>query len=75
MGILVSRAGLWLVLFLLCFIAMVAAQDSAFAIHMGICSIAALIAMWHGLSRPDYARLARARAPCRPPTPASTTMT
>ncbi|WP_343613333.1 cytochrome-c oxidase, cbb3-type subunit I [Novosphingobium sp.] len=66
MGILVSRAGLWLVLFLLCFIAMVAAQDSAFAIHMGICSIAALIAMWHGLSRPDYARLARGQSALPP---------
>lgn len=62
MGILVSRAGVWLVLFLFCFIAMVAAQDSAFAIHMGICAAAALIAMWHGVSRPDYARLARGQS-------------
>ncbi|WP_206238391.1 cytochrome-c oxidase, cbb3-type subunit I [Novosphingobium terrae] len=66
MGILVSRAGLWLVLFLCCFIAMVAAQDSAFAIHMGICAIAALIAMGHGVMRPDYARLARGQSALPP---------
>ncbi|WP_068090746.1 cytochrome-c oxidase, cbb3-type subunit I [Novosphingobium rosa] len=66
MGILVSRAGLWLVLFLFCFIAMVAAQDSAFAIHMGICALAALIAMWHGVMRPDYARVARGQSALPP---------
>jgi cytochrome c oxidase cbb3-type subunit 1 len=66
MGILVSRAGLWLVLFLVCFIAMVAAQDSAFAVHMGICALAALIAMGHGVSRPDYARVARGQSALPP---------
>jgi len=66
MGILVSRAGLWLVLFLFCFIAMVAAQDSAFAIHMGICAVAALIAMGYGVSRPDYARVARGQSALPP---------
>jgi cytochrome c oxidase cbb3-type subunit 1 len=71
---LVSRASLWLVLFLACFIAMVMAQDSAFAVHMGISAVAALIAMWFGISRANYDRLGKGW-PTRPPTPASMTMT
>jgi cytochrome c oxidase cbb3-type subunit 1 len=42
---------------------MVAAQDSAFAVHMGICAVAALIAMWFGISRADYARLGQGALP------------
>jgi cytochrome c oxidase cbb3-type subunit I len=56
---LVSRASLWLVLFLACFVAMVLAQDSAFAVHMGISAVAALIAMWFGISRANYDRLGK----------------
>jgi cytochrome c oxidase cbb3-type subunit 1 len=59
---LVSRASLWLVLFLACFIAMVMAQDSAFAVHMGISAVAALIAMWFGISRANYDRLGKGLA-------------
>lgn len=59
---LVSRASLWLVLFLACFIAMVLAQDSAFAVHMGISAVAALIAMWFGISRANYDRLGKGLA-------------
>jgi cytochrome c oxidase cbb3-type subunit 1 len=60
---LVSRASLWLVLFLACFIAMVMAQDSAFAVHMGISAVAALIAMWFGISRANYDRLGKGPGP------------
>jgi cytochrome c oxidase cbb3-type subunit 1 len=56
---LVSRAGLWLVLFLACFVAMAAAQDTAFAVQMGTCAGAALIALWWSLRGARYDRIAR----------------
>ncbi|MDE1917774.1 MAG: cytochrome-c oxidase, cbb3-type subunit I [Sphingomonadales bacterium] len=56
---LVSRASLWLVLFLACFVAMVAAQDTAFSIQMGTCAVAALAALWFALRGARYDRIAR----------------
>lgn len=63
---LVSRASLWLVLFLACFVAMAMAQDTAFAVHMGICATAALIAMGFEISRARYDRIG-AGLPNNPP--------
>jgi cytochrome c oxidase cbb3-type subunit I len=63
---LVSRASLWLVLFLACFVAMVAAQDTAFSIQMGTCAVAALVALCFALRGARYDRIARG-LPSTPP--------
>jgi cytochrome c oxidase cbb3-type subunit 1 len=59
----ISRAGIWLVLLLLSFAAMLAAKDSGFAIHMGVFALAALIGLWVSISKPDYSRLAKGLGP------------
>ena len=63
---LVSRASLWLLLFLACFVAMAMAQDTAFAIQMGTCAAAALVALWCGLRGAHYDRIAQG-LPNNPP--------
>jgi len=55
----VTRAGFWFAGLLLAVMAAAAAQDSAFAVHMTIVAIAALIGLWMSISRVDDAALAR----------------
>ena len=55
----VTRAGFWFAGLLLAVMAAAAAQDSAFAVHMTIVALAALIGLWMSISRVDDAALAR----------------
>ncbi|MEK6541021.1 MAG: cytochrome-c oxidase, cbb3-type subunit I [Pseudomonadota bacterium] len=55
----VTRAGIWIFVILLAFIALMQAADSGFAVHMGIVAIAALIGLYVTVSKTDYAALAR----------------
>ncbi len=55
----VTRAGIWIFVILLAFIALMQAADSGFAVHMGIVVIAALIGLYVTVSKTDYAALAR----------------
>jgi len=63
-----TRAGVWLVIFILAIAGMALAADGAFAVHMGIVAIAAMIALWAGVTRTDYAKVANGilRAPTDP---------
>ncbi len=56
---LLVKAGGWLVLVFLAFIAMVMAVDGGFAVHMAIIMIACLIALWVTISKADYAAIGR----------------
>jgi cytochrome c oxidase cbb3-type subunit I len=55
----VSRAGIWMLLLLLAVIAVAAARDSGFAIHMAIVAIAAFAGLWFSISKADYGAMAR----------------
>eukprot|EP01013_Petalomonas_cantuscygni_P026480 TRINITY_DN4884_c0_g3_i2.p1 TRINITY_DN4884_c0_g3~~TRINITY_DN4884_c0_g3_i2.p1 ORF type:complete len:553 (+),score=101.75 TRINITY_DN4884_c0_g3_i2:11-1669(+) len=65
---LLVKAGGWLALVFLAFIAMVLAVDGGFAVHMGIILIACLIALWVTVSKADYAAIGRGilKAPADP---------
>jgi cytochrome c oxidase cbb3-type subunit 1 len=56
---LTMRAGIFLTLALLAFLAAGMAVDGGFAIHMGIVCLAALIGCWATISKADYAGIAR----------------
>lgn len=56
---LLVKAGGWLVLVFLAFIAMVMAVDGGFAVHMAIIMIACLIALWVTISKADYTAIGR----------------
>lgn len=56
---LLVKAGGWLALVFLAFIAMVMAVDGGFAVHMGIVMAAGLIALWVTVSKADYAAIGR----------------
>src|SRR5690606_35829463 len=56
---LTARAGAFLVAALLALIAAGFAQDSGYAVHMGILCTAALIACWATLRKADYNAIAR----------------
>ena len=58
MDSLTARALLWLAAAVLAAIAMVAAVDIGFAVHMGILAAAALIGLWFTISRANYAEIA-----------------
>jgi len=54
-----ARAGIWLVILLAAVLAIAAATDSAFAIHMTIVALAAFVGLWVSLREADYAAIAR----------------
>jgi len=54
-----ARAGVWLAALIFAVIAVAAAADTGFAIHMGIVAIAAAIALWVSVSGADYSAIAR----------------
>ncbi|SNT00844.1 cytochrome c oxidase cbb3-type subunit 1 [Sphingomonas laterariae] len=56
---LLLKTGGWFAIALLAFVGIMLANDSGFAVHMTIVALAALTAMWVGMSRTDYAALAR----------------
>ncbi len=55
----VSRAGIWLAILVLAVMAVAAAKDSGFAVHMAIVGLAALIGLIYTVNRTDYAALAK----------------
>ena len=57
-----SRAGIWLALLLLSVLAIEAAQDTAFAIQMGIVAVATLVGLWFAISKPDYTAISKGQA-------------
>ena len=59
MELVLTRAAAWFAALLLAVIAVAAAQDSGFAVHMSIIAIAALIGLWMSISRADYGAIAR----------------
>ncbi|MBS7670726.1 cytochrome-c oxidase, cbb3-type subunit I [Croceicoccus gelatinilyticus] len=63
-----TRAGIWLVVFILAIAAIALAADGAYAIHMGIVAVAALIALTATVTRADYTAAANSilRAPADP---------
>jgi len=65
---LLVKAGGWLLLVFLAFVAMVMAADGGFAVHMGIIMTACLIALWVTISKADYAAIGRGilKAPTDP---------
>lgn len=54
-----ARAGLWLAILFVAILAIAAAADTAFAVHMGIVAIAACICLWVSISSADYAAIAK----------------
>ncbi len=64
----VARAGIWLAVLLVAILAVAAAADSGFAIHMTIVAIAALIGLWVTVSKTDYGAIANGilRTPADP---------
>lgn len=56
---LVSRAGIWFAALVLAVLAMAAAKDTGFAIHMGIVATAAFIGLVWSVNSADYAAIAR----------------
>ncbi|NML94127.1 cytochrome-c oxidase, cbb3-type subunit I [Novosphingobium olei] len=56
---LVTRSGIWLAVLFLAVIAIALAKDTPFAIHMGICALAALIGLVVSLRQADVDSLAR----------------
>ncbi len=65
MEMVLTRAGWWFAALVLAVMAVAAAQDGGFAIHMAIVALAALIGLWASVSRVDYGAIARGilRAP------------
>jgi len=63
-----ARAGIWLVALFLAILAIAAAADTGFAVHMGIVAIACGIGLAVTLSKTDYAAIARGaiRTPADP---------
>jgi cytochrome c oxidase cbb3-type subunit 1 len=59
----ISRAGIWLALLLLSIVAVVAAQDTAFAIQAGTVAVATIVGLWVTISKPNYHGLAGGFAP------------
>ncbi len=57
-----SRAGIWLALLLLSVLAIVAAQDTGFAIQAGTVAVACLVGLWFAIKSPDYKQLASVAA-------------
>ncbi len=55
----VMRAGIWLLVILMAFLAMATAVDGGFAIHMGIIAVAAFIGLAVTIGGADYAAMAR----------------
>jgi len=53
-----TRAGWWLAVILVAVLAMAAAADTGFAVHMGIVALAAMIGLWVSLTRTDYKAVA-----------------
>ena len=53
-----TRAGWWLAAILVAVLAMAAAADTGFAVHMGIVALAAMIGLWVSLTRTDYKAVA-----------------
>jgi len=56
---LLLKAGGWFTVALLAFAAMATAADWGFSVHMGLVTVAALLAMWFTISKPDYAALTK----------------
>jgi len=54
-----TRAGLWLAIILIAIMALAAAKDGGFAVHMAIVALAACIGLWFTVSRPDYSAIAQ----------------
>ncbi len=54
-----ARAGLWLAALFIAILALAAAADTGFAIHMAIVALAALVGLGITLSRTDYEAVAR----------------
>ena len=63
-----TRAGWWMAALVASIIAIAAAADHGFAVHMTIVGLAALIGLWVSISRVDYAAVARGilKAPVDP---------
>ncbi|MFT4028008.1 MAG: cbb3-type cytochrome c oxidase subunit I, partial [Novosphingobium sp.] len=59
MEMVLARAGWWLAALLIAIMAVAAAADTGFAIHMAIVAVAACIGLWFSLGRADYAGIAR----------------
>jgi len=55
----VSRAGIWMAVLFLAVLAIAAAKDGAFVIHMTIVALAAAICLWVSLSTADYGAIAK----------------
>jgi cytochrome c oxidase cbb3-type subunit 1 len=55
----VARAGLWLAIIFIAVLAVAAAADTGFAVHMSIVAFAAAIGLYVTLSRTDYGAIAR----------------
>ncbi len=55
----VTRAGIWLLVIFMAFLAMATAVDGGFAIHMGIVAVAAFIGLAVTIGGADYAAMAR----------------
>jgi len=55
----VMKAGVWLALTFIAFVAMVLAVDGGFAVHMAIIAMACLIALWVTISKTDYQAVGR----------------
>ncbi len=54
-----ARASIWLAILLIAIVAMAAAADPGFGVHMAIVALAAFIGLWVSLSRTDYGAIAR----------------
>ena len=54
---LTARASLWFAAIILAVVAMVAAKDIGFAVHMGILGVAAAIGLWVTISKANYATI------------------
>ena len=63
-----ARAGWWLAALIIAIIAVAAAKDSGFAVHMTIVALSAALGLWVTLSKTDYSAIARGilRSPADP---------
>ena len=59
---LTARASLWFAAIILAVVAMVAAKDIGFAVHMGILGVAAAICLWVTISKANYATIGLPKA-------------
>ncbi len=68
MDTLLLKAGGWLAVVFIAFIAMVLAADAGFAVHMAIIALAAGITLWVTINKADYAAIGRGilKAPTDP---------